>query len=218
VSGRDRSIDGADPVDREPTFATVAPVADDVGMTQPAPLRAPLECPSLRSVLVAHHRACVATIGTFDGVHPGHRALVAHAHRLARARGLNLTAVTFSPRPDQVLRPQRALPDLCSLPERLLRLRLAGADDVVVVPFSHAIAEMSAETFVTHLRRDLGAQALCVGEDFTLGRHRRGDVNALCTMGIEVDTFPLQDGVDGRKISSSAMRAAIELARAPRSV
>jgi hypothetical protein len=57
--------------------------------------------------------------------------------------------------------------------------------------------------------------SIVVGEDFALGKHRRGDVKALCAMGWDVVTCPLQAGADGRTISSSAMRAAIELARAP---
>jgi riboflavin kinase/FMN adenylyltransferase len=162
----------------------------------------------LRSELEPHRRPCVATIGTFDGVHAGHRALVALAHHIARARRLALIVVTFSPRPDEVLRRDQALPSLCSLRERERRLREAGADDVVVVSFSRGLSSMTAQSFVTSLVRGLDVKALCVGEDFALGRGREGDVPGLRELGLTVVACPLVTGPDGAKVSSSALRSA----------
>lgn len=162
----------------------------------------------LAGVLRAHRRPCVVTIGTFDGVHAGHRALVARARRLARGRALALTALTFSPRPEQLFKPDAALPDLCPLPERVRRLRDAGADDVVVVPFTRALAALDAPSFVHHLVEDLGARLLCVGTDFALGRGRAGDVAALRALGLPVETVELVCDAAGEKVSSSTLRAA----------
>jgi riboflavin kinase/FMN adenylyltransferase len=168
----------------------------------------------LSALFAAHKAPCVVTAGTFDGVHCGHRALVARAAREARARGLKLMAVTFSPRPDAVRQPP-GLPDLCSLRERVARLRRAGADDVVVVPFSRALMGMSAAEFVGHLADDLGMRALCVGEDFALGRAREGDVGALRALGVDVITVPLVHELErGEKISSSTLRARLAHAAA----
>lgn len=169
---------------------------------------------SLTALFAPHRAPCVVTAGTFDGVHCGHRALVARAAREARARGLQLTAVTFSPRPDAVRRPP-GLPDLCSLRERVARLRRAGAHDVVVVPFSRALMGMAASEFVEHLVEDLGMQALCVGEDFALGRGREADVHALRALGVEVVTEPLlREPGQPEKISSSVLRARLAVAHA----
>jgi len=162
----------------------------------------------------AHHAPCVVTAGTFDGVHSGHRQLVARAATLARERGVRLTAVTFSPRPDAVARPP-GLPDLCGLDERVLRLRRAGADDVVVVPFTRALMGMPAADFVRHLVDSLGMRALCVGEDFALGRGREGTIDALRAMGVDVVTVPLMCEPGRReKISSSRLRARLVAAHA----
>ena len=137
-----------------------------------------LETPSdgewlVRSILAGHRRPCVVTMGVFDGVHQGHRALVRAARRRADARGLPLIAITFAPRPEQVLRPGHARPDLCSLPTRVARLRDAGAEEVIVLPFTRTVASITAGRFARLLIDDLGLRLLCVGEDFALGRDRR---------------------------------------------
>jgi riboflavin kinase/FMN adenylyltransferase len=165
----------------------------------------------LRSLLRAHRRPALVTIGTFDGVHAGHRALVARTAEEAQRRGVALTAVTFSPRPDVVVS-GGGLPDICDLDERVERLRRAGADDVVVVPFTRDLAAVGAAEFVDHLVRDLGAVALCVGSDFALGRGRgrAGTVPALRELGVEVIDVPVVM-LPGRpvKISSTFIRRAI---------
>jgi riboflavin kinase/FMN adenylyltransferase len=164
----------------------------------------------LRALLRAQRAPCVATIGTFDGVHAGHAALVRRAATEARRRGVRVVAITFSPRPDTVVRPQRALPDICPLEERVERLSDAGADAVVVLPFTAELMRVSAAEFVRHLVEDLGMVALCVGEEFALGRGREGTVPALRELGLDVIAVPVLH-VGGRpvKLSSSAIRRAI---------
>jgi riboflavin kinase/FMN adenylyltransferase len=164
----------------------------------------------LRALLRAQRGPCVATIGTFDGVHAGHRALVRCAAAEARRRGVRLVAITFSPRPDTVIRPHRALADICPLEERIARLRAAGADAIVVVPFTPELMRISAAEFARLLVDELGTVALCVGEEFALGRGREGTVPALRELGLDVIAVPvLHVGGQPSKLSSSAIRRAI---------
>jgi riboflavin kinase/FMN adenylyltransferase len=181
-------------------------------MPAPAPTNSTELTGDLGSFFRRNQCPCVTTLGAFDGVHAGHRALVGRAAAYARSRDLLLTAVTLSPRPDQVFSPDIALPDLCPIEERVQRLRTAGADNVVVLPFSRAIAQLDAATFVALLRANLGTLALYVGEDFALGRARTGDVTALRELGLEVLTHPLVCDRSGSKLSSSKMRADLRAA------
>lgn len=152
----------------------------------------------------------VVTIGTFDGVHRGHQALVGAARHLARNRGLRVIAITFSPRPEMLFRPTTALPDICSLDERISGLRKAGADQVVVVPFSREICVMEDDEFIDLLTTHLDMRALYVGEDFALGRGRRGTPERLRELGVDVHEHPLVPNAIGNdKASSSAVRQAI---------
>lgn len=153
----------------------------------------------------------VLTIGSFDGVHAGHRALVARARQLADARGEPVVAVTFSPRPEVVLAGGRAvLPDICSLAERERRLRAAGADEVVVLAFDRELMATPAREFVRRLRAEHGMTALCVGEEFRLGKGGEGDVAALRAMGVEVESVAVTRRPRlSAKISSTTVRRAI---------
>jgi riboflavin kinase/FMN adenylyltransferase len=165
----------------------------------------------LRWLLAARGEPCVVTMGTFDGVHAGHRVLVGRAAEAARDRGLPLVAVTFTPRPEVVVSSRRALPDICSIEERVERLRDAGADDVVVVPFTRELMALSAAEFAEHLGRDLGMRVLVVGTDFAFGRGRAGTVDALRELGLEVIDVPTEAKAGMRqKISSSTIRRAID--------
>src|SRR6202035_6091188 len=88
---------------------------------------------AIAEILRAHRAPCAVTMGTFDGVHAGHRSLVAATRRLAVGQGLDVVAVTFAPRPERYFADGAVLPDLCSIDERISRLRAAGADRVVVL-------------------------------------------------------------------------------------
>lgn len=157
--------------------------------------------------------SAVVTVGTFDGVHRGHRALVDRAVALAAARGLPAVAVTFDPHPAVLLRPDAAPPLLQALDERVAALRAAGADDVVVLAFDTALAALEPAAFVTDvLVGRLGAVAVVVGENFRFGRGAAGDVAALRTLGaaagLDVVAVPLVGG-DGEVVSSTALRTAL---------
>lgn len=156
------------------------------------------------------HKPSIVTMGTFDGVHRGHRALIAEARRHARQCELRLVAVTFSPRPELLFHPDTALPDICSLSTRIHRLRGAGVDDVVVLPFNRRIADITYQTFARLLVEHLGMRALFVGEDFAFGRGREGTPGRLQALGIDVRTHRLLlNGSRTEKVSSSGIRLAI---------
>ena len=120
------------------------------------------------------------TIGIFDGVHLGHRALL----DAARATGLSVTALTFDPHPAALLAPSRVPPMLLSLDDRESLLREGGADSVVVLPFDRTLAAQTPAAFVEEiLLGQLGAACVVVGDDFRYGCDRRGDIAALRLAG-----------------------------------
>lgn len=164
--------------------------------------------PDVTELLKEQAGACVAAIGTFDGVHRGHRRVLMKARSYARTRGLLVTAVTFSPRPEAVFRPGSALPDIEDVDTRRARLLDAGADRVVILPFCHNLAKVTDAEFLDALCEHLGMQAVCVGADFTLGRGRQGTPQRIRELGHHLLEVKLVPGHDG-KLSSSTIRAAI---------
>lgn len=151
------------------------------------------------------------TIGNFDGVHLGHRALVSAARELGRPA----VAVTFDPPPHVVLHPDPGppRPPLTTLADRAELLHAAGADHVVILRTSPALLALSSEAFFEDvLVRQLGAKAIAEGYDFRFGRNRAGTnatLRSLCeTAGL---TFAevAQVAHKGESVSSSRVRAAI---------
>ncbi|MGI9117662.1 MAG: bifunctional riboflavin kinase/FAD synthetase [Gaiellales bacterium] len=152
-------------------------------------------------------------LGTFDGVHLGHRAVIAAAKAAGDRLGVSTMAATFHPRPATVIRPGTPSASLSGITERIRMLYQAGADEVVMMRFTAQLAELSAQEFVEQVLVDrFGAVAIAVGEDFRFGHDRRGGVEAmrgLCEpFGIEVDAVELLAD-DGEKISSSRIRGLI---------
>ncbi|MBX9578950.1 MAG: bifunctional riboflavin kinase/FAD synthetase [Gemmataceae bacterium] len=154
------------------------------------------------------------TVGNFDGVHRGHRELVAAAARWAKQVGGPAVAVTFDPPPYQVLVPDApARAPLTTLADRADLLHAAGADRVVVLRTTDELLGLTPEEFVARvLVRLLGARAVVEGYDFRFGRGRAGDTAALrglcdaAGLGFE-EVPPLNDG--GEPVSSSRVRAAL---------
>lgn len=157
----------------------------------------------------------VVTLGVFDGVHRGHRALVARVVAEAATRGLGAGVVTFHPNPVTVLRPDVPFAYLQSLERRVELLREVGAAWVAVLQFTSELALVSAEDFTRMLVEDAGMRVLVVGENFHLGRGREGDVPRLrelgARLGFEVVALPLVSGGDGEvsDISSTRIRRAL---------
>lgn len=151
--------------------------------------------------------ATVVTVGNFDGVHVGHRHVLARARELAgeRAEGrrpLPVVAVTFDPHPLSVIAPDKAPETLTSLDRRLGLLARAGANAVLVLEFTPALQELSAEDFAsTYLLQALHPAAIVVGENFRFGHRAAGDVALLQRLaephGVVVEGLPLDGAGDG---------------------
>jgi riboflavin kinase/FMN adenylyltransferase len=155
----------------------------------------------------------VVSVGTFDGVHVGHRHLIEEAARRARARSAKSLALTFRLRPAEILRPDAPSLYLCSLDERRRRLRVAGADSVVVVEFTWEIAHLSAEDFTRALVDNVGMRELVGGPDLALGRHREGTVPVLRDLGFRLGfdvTIVAELALDREPVRTSAIRGALE--------
>jgi riboflavin kinase / FMN adenylyltransferase len=126
------------------------------------------------------------TIGAYDGVHLGHRALLRDLSERAAAAGLSTVVVTFDRHPAYVVRPESAPKQLTTLEQKLELLADCGIDRTLVVPFDETRAEESAEDFVKEVLVDeLSARLVVVGEDFHFGHGRRGNVELLRRLGDE---------------------------------
>jgi riboflavin kinase/FMN adenylyltransferase len=153
----------------------------------------------------------VVTIGVFDGVHRGHRRIIARAGEVAAERGLPLVVVTFDPHPDEVVRPGTHPALLCTARFRVELLDRLGVDAVCVLPFSVEFSRLAAEEFVRMVLADgLHAAAVVVGENFRFGHKAAGDVSLLGELGekynFTAEGVPLfTDG--GVTVSSSSIRA-----------
>lgn len=163
----------------------------------------------VRGSATCTERGSVVTIGNFDGVHRGHRALLDAARVLAGPEG-TVCAYTFHPAPRDVLRPDNGIPRIQTVDDRLAALDAAGADITVVEPFSRAFAAHTPEWFATEVLRDrLGAKAVVVGWDFRFGRGREGTAEGLRTwLDMPVEQVQAVQH-EGQTISSSRIREQI---------
>ena len=133
-------------------------------------------------------------IGTFDGVHRGHRRVL----EAARAAGLRSTVVTFDPHPRAVL--GNGVELLSTLERRLELLDDFGMDEALVVHFDATRAELPAEEFAESILRASGAEVVAAGDGFRFGRGRSGDLALLEHMGFDVRRVPLVDNVSSSHI------------------
>jgi riboflavin kinase / FMN adenylyltransferase len=170
----------------------------------------------LRSLDHVQLESAWITIGSFDGVHRGHQALIRRLVDEAHQSGHLAVVVTFFPHPAVVLR-NIAEPYYLTAPEeRADLLAQLGVDYLVTLSFDRALAAVSAADFMQKLSTHLGLRRLWVGSDFALGRNREGDVPRLReigeTLGFDVQVMqPVLEG--GEVISSSQVRTALREAR-----
>lgn len=174
------------------------------------------------AALRAHLNAPVATVGNFDGLHRGHRAIVDRVLARARDSGGSALLVTFDPHPLKVLAPERAPLMITTRRQKLALFEEAGLDYILVLPFTMELAEVAAERFVKeHLAESLGLREVYVGANFNFGRGREGNADLLVRLcgelGIRAEKVP-EFRYLGSPISSSRIRRAIsagevELAR-----
>jgi len=154
------------------------------------------------------------TIGNFDGVHLGHRAMIARLSEAARSRSLPDAVLTFEPQPQEFFAPDQAPARLTSLREKLELLRECGVARVYVGRFDYAFAQLTADDFVTRVLRDgLAVKWLLVGDDFRFGARRAGDLTYLKSTapqaGFDVEAMGSVE-VAGARVSSTAIRACLE--------
>lgn len=164
-------------------------------------------------------RESAVTIGNFDGVHLGHQAILSQVEHRARERGFTPTVMTFAPHPRAFFarRAQRTelIPtQINSLRDRLTALKNCGMEQIALLRFNQALADMSAQDFITQLLvRGLNTRWLLVGEDFRFGQKRSGDIEHLRTAGVqygfEVETLADVPDSQGQRISSSQLRTAL---------
>ncbi|MFA6182304.1 bifunctional riboflavin kinase/FAD synthetase [Acidithiobacillus sp.] len=164
-----------------------------------------------------HHRSNRAadlpqavSIGNFDGVHRGHQALL----KTMQDSGLPTAVLTFEPLPREFFRGADAPPRLSSLREKVVALRHNGVQSIACLPFNQALANLSAEDFITQiLVRQLCCGLLSVGHDFRFGARRRGDLDMLSRFGQQYG-FSVKEQppflLDGQRVSSTGIRAFLQ--------
>jgi riboflavin kinase/FMN adenylyltransferase len=172
-------------------------------MSEPAPL----------DVLPRRSRGTVVTVGSFDGVHLGHQAVLQEIARRAEAAGRESVLVTFEPHPLEVVNPQAAPPLLTTGPERREVLAQTPLDLAYFLRFDRRVAGMSPEEFVrVVLLERCGMRELVIGHDHGFGRGRSGDVETLRQLGaihgFDVDVVAPVDFGD-QHVSSSRVRRAV---------
>ncbi len=151
----------------------------------------------------------VVTLGNFDGVHKGHRAVLSAVVEQAAARGAQSVAVTFDPHPLALLHPERALQMITAPDHRLDLLSAAGLDAALVMEFTHDLARWTPERFVVDVFvKALRASLVVVGEDTRFGVRNSGDVVTLRRLGAEngFEVLTLADVGNGGRWSSSRVR------------
>jgi riboflavin kinase/FMN adenylyltransferase len=157
-------------------------------------------------------RGAVVTMGTFDGVHRGHHAVLAEVTRRAKASGSTSVLVTFDPHPLAVVNPAAA-PMLLTLPEeKRLLVERHGIAQCILMPFTPAVAQLDAEAFVQRLRDEFAMRELVMGYDHGFGRGRAGDVELVQRLAQHHGFgMTVVDAVrdNGQPISSTLIRTAL---------
>jgi riboflavin kinase/FMN adenylyltransferase len=181
-------------------------MTDKVQLTQPfAVVHGTTPAAALKGAVVA--------IGNFDGVHRGHRAVIAAALERARALGRPAAALTFEPHPRSFFRPHEPLFRLTNERAKLRLFAATGLNGAIVLKFDSALAEPSPEDFVNDvLTQRLGISGAAVGFDFRFGRNRAGTPDVLAAEGAKrgfaVDIVPAVE-VGGQRIASATVREAL---------
>lgn len=161
---------------------------------------------------ISRNAQSVVTLGTFDGVHRGHRSILDYLLRRSKENRGASTVITFDPHPREILRGKR-VPLLTTIAERASILEKLGVDRFIVLPFTEKLAMMPARAFVEEVL--VGAVGMCeivIGYDHAFGRNREGDAALLRSMGprfnFAVDVIPAQV-VDAHVVSSTEIRRAL---------
>ena len=162
----------------------------------------------------------VVALGTFDGVHRGHRELLETGLRFAREEGCLLRACTFDRHPLEIVRPESAPRMLTTIPEKAALMARIGVDEMLLIHFDRHTADMEPEAFLAMLRNTTDLRAVTAGWNYTFGRRGRGDADMLLAdgkkHGYQVLIQPPVTAADGSILSSSTIRDQLETGNIPR--
>ena len=158
------------------------------------------------SVNELSHKERAVALGTFDGVHLGHRRVL----DAVEAAGLVSTVVTFDPHPRVALGYEVEL--LATLERRLELLEQAGIEETLVVEFDLDVARLEPEEFVESVLRPIGAEVVVAGVNFRFGRSRSGDLGLLGGLGFDVRAVPLVEGVSSSRVRELLRAGEVERA------
>ncbi|WP_342646316.1 bifunctional riboflavin kinase/FAD synthetase [Mucilaginibacter sp. CSA2-8R] len=156
----------------------------------------------------------VVTIGTFDGVHQGHRQIIARLKELARQTGGETVILTFFPHPRMIIHPEdQDLKLITTIHERAALLEQLGVDHLIITPFSRDFSNQSAEAYIRDvLVNKIGTRQIIIGYDHRFGKDRQGGLSdlqqAAPVYGFEVIEIPAQD-IDHVAVSSTRIREAL---------
>jgi riboflavin kinase / FMN adenylyltransferase len=153
----------------------------------------------------------VVSIGNFDGLHLGHRAILETVLKRASELGLQSAVMTFEPHPIQVLAPDKAPKRISTLMQKQELIRQAGVDLLFVATFDAAFAQLSPEAFVrTYLIGGLHARSICVGSNFNFGHKQAGTVATLTQWKNDFEVIEVPSvTVRGKLVSSTAIRQGV---------
>lgn len=156
----------------------------------------------------------VLALGTFDGVHRGHQALLKAGKAYAQEHGILLRACSFDRHPLEVLRPEKAPRQLTTLPEKIRLMARYGADELQLLHFTREMADMEPEAFLRMLREAVTLRAVTAGWNYTFGKGGRGDTEMLrqdgAAHGYDVLIVPPLMTGRGEVISSTLIREKLQ--------
>ena len=161
---------------------------------------------------IGPQRETLLTIGVFDGVHAGHRYLLETLQQQAAEKNLLSGVVTFNPHPQSVLHPHNQLLWLSDPEDRVKSLQKLGINLVAVLTFTPEVAQLSAQEFMSLVKKHLRMRSIMVGPDFTLGRGQEGNIHLLRALGREmkfsVEVIPPYT-INDEVVSSTLIRQAL---------
>lgn len=164
--------------------------------------------------LRARHKECVITIGAFDGVHHGHRAVLQQLIDKGKELGLPTVVVVFEPLPREFFAPKQAPARILSFREKFRALEALGIDRVLRIPFTSTFSKMDAKAFIRKvIVEGLAAKYIIVGDDLHFGRDRSGNFDMLKQEGEQdgFDVVPTSTlAIRDERVSSTRIRQALE--------
>ena len=156
----------------------------------------------------------VVTIGNFDGIHLGHRALICATVHEAHTRGCTSALVTFDPHPQEIIHSQQPVSRICTSTHQLSLLEELDLDEVHVIPFTEELSQLGPDEFVFRfLIKRFDLIKLVIGYDFRFGKHRAGDFKLLENLSQKYnfsleEVAPVQER--GQTVSSTIIRQLIQ--------